>query len=290
MQMEGYPIPELVLSDEQIQNFIEYGFIHFDAGFAAKWIDEAFVRLGCDPNDPSTWEKDIVHMSSEDWVTASEFTPKAWGAMCQLLGGEERVRRNRWGNGFVVNFSLGADREWMPPSPAVGGWHKDGNYFYHYLDSPEQELLLIVIWKDIQHQASGTFIACDSIKPVAQYLLEHREGIHPSTVDFGQLITQCKNFREITGKAGDVVLMHPYMLHASSQNPSGIVRFMTNPSVTLREPINFNRDQPEDYSPVEKAVLHALDVERLNFHIEGERRHLNERSHQRNRRWKKQRR
>ncbi|HLU10769.1 MAG TPA: phytanoyl-CoA dioxygenase family protein, partial [Oceanobacillus sp.] len=258
------------LSKEEIDHFVKFGFIQvpdcFDRAFAKQWTDEAYGRLGYDPNDPSTWEKPIVHMPNDAWVNVKEFSPKAYAVICQLLGGEDRIPENiRWGNGFIVNFSLGADREWIPPSPEAGGWHKDGDFFHHFLDSPEQGLLLIVIWKDIEPRGGGTFFAPDSIKPVAEYLLADRTGLHPFENGFGSLIRQCRDFREATGKAGDVVFMHPYMLHASSQNHSGVARFITNPPVSLREPMNFNRENPADYSPVERTVLHALGVEKLDY-------------------------
>ncbi len=265
------------LSDEQIQHFIDYGFIQltgcFDRDFAYQWTEEAFGRLGYDANNPATWEKPIVHMPADSYVNVREFAPKAWHAMAQLLGGEERMQDDlRWGNGFIVNFSLGAEREWVPPSPEAGGWHKDGDFFWHFLDSPEQGLLVIVIWRDIAPQGGGTFMAPDSIKPVARYMLENRSGIHPFEGAFSSYIDQCHDFREATGKAGDVILMHPYMLHASSQNHSGKARFITNPPVALKEPMNFNRENPADYSPVERAVLNALGVERLDYQLDGERR------------------
>lgn len=268
---------EFSLTNDQIQHFIERGFIHltdcFPRDFAYEWTEAAFPRLGYDPNDPATWEKPIVHMPTEEFISVLEFAPKAWHAMAQLLGGEDRMQENlRWGNGFIVNFSLGADREWVPPSPEAGGWHKDGDFFWHFLDSPEQGLLVIVIWRDIAPQGGGTFMASDSVKHVAQYLLENRDGVHPFEGKFGDFITECHDFLEATGKAGDVILMHPYMLHASSQNHSGKARFITNPPVALKEPMNFNRENPADFSPVERCVLHALGVERLDYQIEGERR------------------
>lgn len=265
------------LSKDEIDHFIKFGFVQvsdcFDKDFAKRWTDEAFGRLGYDPDDPKTWEKPIIHMPNDARVVVKDFAPKAYAAICQLLGGEDRIPENiMWGNGFIVNFSLGADEEWVPPSPEAGGWHKDGDFFYHFLDSPEQGLLLIVIWKDIQPRGGGTFFAPDSIKPVAEYLLAEREGLNPFQNRFGSLITRCQDFREATGKAGDVVFMHPYMLHASSQNHSGIARFITNPPVALRAPMNFNRENPSEYSPVERTVLHALGVEKLDYAIEGERR------------------
>jgi hypothetical protein len=272
------------LSKQEIEQFVNNGFVQlsdcFDRDFARRWTDEAFVRLGYDPDNPATWEKPIVHMPDESRVLVKEFAPKAYDAICQLLGGEDRIRENiTWANGFIANFSLGADRPWTPPSPEAGGWHKDGDFFYHFLDSPEQGLLLILIWKDIAPRGGGTFFAPDSIKPVAEYLLTDRTGIHPFENRFGSLITKCSDFREAAGRAGDVIFMHPYMLHASSQNHSGIARFITNPPVALREPMNFNRENPEDYSPVERAVLHALGVERLDYHIEGERRRFDARAY-----------
>ena len=85
------------LSNEQMQHFIEYGFVHltdcFDKDFAQQWTDAAFPRLGYDKDDSSTWEKPIIHMPSEDWVQVKDFAPKAYSAICQLLGGEDRIQR-----------------------------------------------------------------------------------------------------------------------------------------------------------------------------------------------------
>ncbi|GIK67231.1 MAG: hypothetical protein BroJett018_50250 [Chloroflexota bacterium] len=265
------------LSPEEVQHFLDYGFVHltncFDTDFAAQSTSAAFERLGYREDDPATWEQPIIHMPNKGFVDVKEFAPKAYGAICDLLGGEDRVETPvRWGDGYIVNFKLGADREWVAPSPESGGWHKDGDFFWHFLDSPEQGLLLIVVWRDIEPRGGGTFMACDSIKPVAEYLNNNREGLHPFEGGFGKFIYECKDFRELTGKAGDVVIMHPFMLHASSQNHSGKARFITNPPVALKAPMNFNRDNVDDFSPVELAVLKALGVERLDFQIEGERR------------------
>ncbi len=265
------------LSAEQIQHFIDHGFIHlsdcFDTSFAARWTSQAFDRIGYDEHDRATWQEPIIHMPNTESVSVKDFAPKVWAAMCDLLGGEERIQTPvQWGNGFIVNFHLGADREWVPPSPEAKGWHKDGDFFWHFLDSPEQGLLVIVVWRDIDSHGGGTFIAPDSVQPIARYLHEHPEGLHPFEGGFGDKIVECSDLREVTGKAGDVILMHPYMLHASSQNHSDKARFITNPPVALKEPMNFNRTDPAEFSPVERAILQALGVERMDFQIQGERR------------------
>jgi hypothetical protein len=65
--------------------------------------------------------------------------------------------------------------------------------------------------------------------------------------------------------------MHPYMLHASSQNHRGTARLITNPPIALREPMRFDREDPAEHSPVERAVLRALGVERLHYRPAGPR-------------------
>lgn len=257
------------LTVEQARQFVEKGHVVlqgcFPRSLAEEWIDLAFRRLGYDANDPSTWQVDRVHMPSMRSADVRVIAPIIWDSICDVLGGAERIAGDTWHlrDGFIVNFSLGADQPWTPPSPEVRGWHKDGDFFRHFLDSPEQGLLTIVVWSDILPQSGGTFLSPDSVGHVARRLLEHPEGVLPN--GFGGLIKRCTEFVELTGEAGDIALIHPYMLHSASQNPSGRARFITNPPVHLREPMCFDRENPEDYSLVERGVLHSLGVERLDF-------------------------
>ncbi len=262
--------PYQVLTDEEIEHFITRGYVVVRACFtreaARSLTDTTFTRLGYDPDDPSTWQEAVIHMPTHRRVDVKEFAPKVWGAVCDLLGGEERIQQPyTWGDGFIVNLREGAERPWEPPSPRVKGWHKDGDFFRHFLDSPEQGLLTLVIWSDIQPQGGATFVAADSVPVVARFLAEHPEGVLPNEFDHTSLIAQCHDFVEATGQVGDVYLLHPYVLHAKSQNLLGIPRLITNPPVHLLEPMQFNRPDPADLSPVELAVLRGLGVERLDF-------------------------
>ena len=210
-------------------------------------------------------------MPSMNRVPIHELAPRAWGALCDLAGGRERIAGDEpaWSDGLICNFALRADEPWQPPSAACPGWHKDGDFFRHFLDSPEQGLLTIVIWSDIKPQSGGTFVACDSVPVVARHLLAHPEGLPPS--GFAGLIDQCSDFAELTGDVGDVGVLHPFVLHAASNNPSGRARFITNPPISLKEPMQFKRENPDDYSPVELGVLRGLGVDELDFKITGER-------------------
>jgi hypothetical protein len=63
---------------------------------------------------------------------------------------------------------------------------------------------------------------------------------------------------ETTGGPGDVILCHPFLYHASSQNMIGIPRFMCNRTTPLTERLALQRDNAADYSPLEKSIRSAL--------------------------------
>ena len=271
------------LTAAQVQSFLDNGYLVVkqcvDPAHIQRWVDRGWERLGYSPTDPATWQKDIVWMKNESEVAIRDIAPRAWAALLEVVGGEERLETQvmdtpahfypvnsfNWSDALIVNLRRGADQSWQPPSAQTGGWHKDGGYFKHFLDSPEQGLLTIVCWTDMRHQGGGTFIAPDSVGVVARYMLEHPEGIAPDGFEIQKLLDQCTRFEELTGDAGDFIILHPYMLHGSSQNVLGAPRIITNPPVWLKEPFNFHRADPADYSLVELATLRALGVDHLDF-------------------------
>jgi hypothetical protein len=265
-----------VLTEEQKEQFLTEGYIVMKECFtretAKRYTDRAWERLGYDPDDPSTWEQEQVHMPALERWEAKEFAPKAWAAMCELMGGEDRVAQPcLWGDSFILNLRRGADRPWQPPSADSPGWHKDGDFFVHFLDSPEQGLLTLVLWDDMKHMGGGTFVVADSVGAVARFLAEHPEGLRPGEFDYKRILSECHDFREMTGEAGDVVILHPFILHASSQNALRVPRFITNPAVNLKAPMEFDRPNPDEFSLVERAVLRGLGVDRYDYRPTGQR-------------------
>lgn len=80
---------------------------------------------------------------------------------------------------------------------------------------------------------------------------------------YDNAIKGCNEFHEMTGNVGDVILLHPLMLHSASINSLRIPRIITNPPVSLNAPFNFDREDPSDYSIVEKKTLQELGKDRL---------------------------
>ncbi|KAF8442887.1 hypothetical protein L210DRAFT_3620562 [Boletus edulis BED1] len=288
------------LTPEQVDFFMGNGFVVIKNGFtkenAAEWTKNIWVRLGLDPNDKSTWDKERIHMPWHKRENIASFAPKVWEVMKELLGGEERIDEPSalWGDSFIVNLGTESLERTEPVQPqALDNWHVDGDFFVHFLDSPEQALLVIPIFSDIKPRGGGTFIAPEGVDMVAEYLAAHPEGVLPTGMSFTpststcadpkddpgyysylQAAKRCTNFFEITGEIGDVILLHPLMLHSASKNHLRVPRFITNPPVSLKQPFNFNRENPDDFSLVEKKTLKALGVNRLDFKISTERRRI----------------
>lgn len=231
------------------------------------------------PTDKSTWTRLRTNMPWHREFDASQFAPRAWAAICELCGGEERVvpESKMWRDSLIVNLGA-AEHEGKPVPPQdLPEWHVDGDFFVHYLDSPEQGLLVTPLFTDIMPSGGGTMICPEAIPKVAKHLYDHPEGVSPRMTPRGEegftqekdldwfcrLAKSCGNFVEATGSVGDVYLMHPLMLHSPSSNALRNVRIITNPPVFLREPFCFDREDG-NYSLVEQVTLRALGKERLS--------------------------
>lgn len=272
------------LTPKQRTYFLEHGWIRIPKAvpddIIRQFTENVWVRLGYDPNNKSTWTKEKIHMPRHREIPTPDFMPKAWGAMCELLGGEDRIDTTLFescGDSLIVN--LGSE-EWVDRGIApkdLGNWHIDGDWFRHFLDSGDQGLQVLVLYNEIKPQAGGTYIAPDGIKNVVQWLYEHPEGVDtlPQDPDGSRSICSiqsCSDFVELTGEAGDVILIHPLMPHSASKNHLRIPRFITNPPVTLKGPLNLNRANLADYSLVELKILQTLGTSSLpDWKIERER-------------------
>ncbi len=288
------------LSREQVDHFMSFGWVKIPGAFtraqASKWTENLWLRLGYDPNNPSTWVLEKINMPSHSSVDVRQFAPTAWAAICELLGGEERTdpMSTQWSDAFIVNLgdqSKTGNRKPIPPRE-LDNWHVDGDSFIHFLDSPEQALLVIPVLSDIEEDGGGTYICPDGIGVVAKHLRDNPEGVTPYMAregdedegkyhEFSWFVqqirddTKCNLFQQMTGKVGDVILMHPLMIHSASRNCCGTPRIITNPSVHLKEPFQFDRKDPDEFSLVERKTLRELGVMSLpEWQIKGERKKL----------------
>jgi len=257
-----------MLTPQQREQFLAEGHLIIKGAFpredSLQWVRDECARAGYDVDDPQTWRKAYERMELSRHEPLAAYAPAAWQASCDLMGGEDRVSSQPAISLFAVNFKQGADAPYQPPSALSSGWHKDGWHFRHFLDSPEQGLLGIPLFTDVLPRGGATFLAVDSVPVVARCLAAHPEGVGPDDFGTKALLAECHDFREATGEAGDVYLLHPYMLHAVGQNVLQRPRAITNLCYELQEPMSLNRPDG-DYSPVEAAILRGLGVEHYDF-------------------------
>ncbi len=173
------------LSPEQIEHFMTYGWISIPECFpkeqAEEWTKDLWTRLGYDKNDPSTWVLEKINMPALNFVDVRELAPKAWSAICELSGGEDRIAdiSRQWGDNFIVNFGKEALKGRIVGPRELDNWHVDGDNFIHYLDSPNQSLLVIPCITDVLENGGATYICPDGIKVVARHLHDNPEGVTP---------------------------------------------------------------------------------------------------------------
>ena len=296
-----------VLSREQAWHFVEHGHVvvpqAFDKALAEAVREQAWRELeekhGARRGEPDSWGCGFQGRnripgyartagSGRKFLLSAD-APTAFQAIVDVVGGAERLpddgAKMSWSDAAVANLGVGRDVApdhagvaVAPPGASSdsgaearrASWHKDGWHFRHFLDSPEQGLLVVPIFSDIQPQSGGTPIATDSIAPVARLLAANPQGFHADSVQgagylIPGLVEQCSSFAELVGEAGDLAILHPYMLHRPCLNPSPRPRFIANAALVLEEPMRFDRPQDDACSLVELAVLRALGVSRQPF-------------------------
>lgn len=241
-----------------------------DPAFCEAVIARRLADIGVDEHDPTTWRIGWHNLAPTTAYRLEDVAPRAAQVRDELVGGHDRIKFGDLPDNLVVNFPDGTRPWWSPDewqSPAAG-WHKDGDWFRHFLDSPEQGLLGIVLWRDVTERQGATFLAADSIAGVARLLADHPEGIDPP-VPVHDAVARSQRRRALTGRQGTVVFAHPFLVHSASVNATDRLRIISNTSVMLRSPLDLAPGA--EHSPLEMSILRALDVAGLEFRATRER-------------------
>lgn len=271
------------LEPAEIEQFLLDGFLIirgcFDPQISAQWVRDANRRIrdeperwvknydpndsarnlsGYDPERPETWTWQRINLEGSQTVPVEQFAPRGWAAICDLLGGPERIKTRTWTNYLIVNFNADADADVPGPAPDWIGWHIDDPSPVTRLDRITNGLIGIAIHSDLRPRSGGTWLALDSVGRVSRLLAAHPEGVDFCSGRGVGVTTECKHFVEVTGDVGDLLLIHPLMMHSSSPNPSGRIRWMGNPMVYLERPLQPLRTDGQ-LSPVELAIRRAIE-------------------------------
>ena len=250
-----------VLQPAEVEQFLTDGYVvlceAFPSQVAARIREFLWKRMELSPDDPSAWKKQVFHLQeSYNEAPFSEALSERLFAGYDDVLGEGRYNRTSRLGWWPVAFPGFDAPPWRPPE---GGWHVDGIQFHHHIYSKDQGLLPIFIFSDIGPGDGGTAVDAGSHRRTARILAAAEPaGLTPTELTAKVNATPPEKPVEMTGRAGDVVLLHPFMLHARSANTGNSVRFICNPCVTLKEHMNLKRENSGDYSPVELAIVNAL--------------------------------
>ncbi|MBL7500107.1 phytanoyl-CoA dioxygenase family protein [Frankia sp. CNm7] len=252
-----------VLSAADVDAFVERGFCVLPGAFTAAQAAAARAvvwrrmeeKAGIRRDDPATWPDSY---DIEERPTAPEvlgcFTDRLVAAIARLVGPGRWNGLRTWGF-WPVNFAYGAH----DPRPVpTHGWHVDGNWFRHTLDAPQQGLLLVGLFSDVEPGGGGTLVAEGSHRRAARVLAAHPAGLTHLELFDAVLAEPIGNITELTGAAGDVVLAHPFLFHTRGFKRHGRPRFISNTEAGLRVPLRLDRPDEADHSVLERSIRAAL--------------------------------
>lgn len=123
------------LTPEQVNQFMKHGFLRIKKWFsqetAGAFTKDVWTRLGFDPNDPLTWTRERTNMPQHQLVPVADIAPKAWDAVCEICGGEERITEKSkwWADSFIVNLGSPESEGTQIPPKELDNWHVDGDFF-----------------------------------------------------------------------------------------------------------------------------------------------------------------
>lgn len=260
------------LSDAQVQQFIQDGFVRIDRAFPRELADEGRAILWrdtrCNPNDPATWTQPVIRLgyySQEPFKDAAN-TPVLYVAFDQLVG-KGRWRPCMTVGSFPVRFP-------SPDDPGDAGWHVDVSFPGESGDPHEKNdfsawrvnvtsrgraLLMLFLFSDVGELDAPTRIRVGSHLDMAR-LLEPAGEVGMSHLALDKVGAD-RPEALATGEAGTVYLCHPFLIHAAQRHGGSTPRFMAQPCLHPAEDLQLERADC-NYSPVEIAIRHALQEER----------------------------
>jgi hypothetical protein len=196
-----------VLSQAEIESFTADGYVAVRGAVPADVLrlcqDEIWSALGehgVRRDDPSTWREPVVRIpcpESEAFAAAGS-QPVLWEAFDQLIGEGRWWRRRGVGGSIPVRFPSQAD-------PGDAGWHIEGSFevggdWWVNYQSRARGLLALYLFSDVD--------AASAARPTEL----------------------------ATGQAGDVIVCHPFLVHAASWPHTGRhPRIMAQPGVALHD-------------------------------------------------------
>ena len=192
--------------------------------------------------------------------SSSRSTTQLVGEACdQLLGAGRWWRRQGVGGTIPVRFPSDAD-------PGDAGWHIESSYESDgaqrvNIRSRGRGLLALYLFSDVDSDSAPTRLRPGSHLDTARVLAPAGDdGMDwAAAAGLAERASRGRDVAYATGKAGDVFLCHPFLVHAASWPHRGSVpRMMAQPSIVLLGEYGLPDLPAAEPVPVARAILAAL--------------------------------
>jgi hypothetical protein len=254
-----------------IDEFCANGFVAIRGAVAPDVVRECVARIedelrarGVDPHDSTTWTNPVVRFPCPDGpaFVAAGTSPALCDVYDALLGPGRWIKHP--GVGGTVPVRLPSSR-----NPGDAGWHIDGSYdvdgqYWVNIHSRGRGLLALFLFTDVGERDAPTEILVGSHLDVSRVLAPYGER----GVFFGDVARSLprSTYRRprayATGRAGDVYVCHPFIVHRATWPHRGSgPRMLAQPAVALHQPFALSGDV--DVCVVERAIRYGLGSTRV---------------------------
>jgi hypothetical protein len=247
------------LEDDQVSSFENTGFLCLRGPIPPPIVQNIenaiWDRTGYRPDGTGNWPADMIHIweSYSHEPFASAWTVPVLSAVDQLLGPGRYVTPS-WLGYWPILFPQAESAD----TPMLQQFHIDGHHFQRHLVSPDRALIAIFYFSPAGPGRGGTVVRPGSHSDVARAI----GAAEPEGLDSLTAARTAEQFDrpelQVEVHAGDVLLMHPLLLHRSGPHHGSEPRIACNAHVRLKAPMVL--DDSARMSPVERAIHSAVET------------------------------
>ena len=240
--------------------FVERGFVRVRGAFAprlaAKCRELLWATIRAKPFDTETWEAPVVRVGyRDDPPFVESINTPALHAGFDALVGEGRWHPRPNVGTFPIRFP-------HPDDPGDDGWHLDAGFRPDGIEETDylqwrinyrsdgRALLLLMLFSEVGEDDAPTRVRIGSHRAIVPRL----EPFGEEGADVFQLMPLPEGEVALaTGDPGDVYLCHPFLVHAAQPHRGQVPRFLAQPPLHQRAPLQLDRPDGA-YSAVEHSI------------------------------------
>lgn len=251
-----------------IDRFCEDGFVAVRGAVPApivhgcvSAIEKELCARAVDPRDATTWSAPVVRLNCPDGpaFAAAGMSAALHEMYDALLGAGRWIPRDGVGGTIPVRFPSTQD-------PGDAGWHIDGSYdvggqWWVNVRSRGRGLLALFLFTDVGDADAPTELLIGSHLDVPPVLAPFGDrGVFFGDVSQRLPAATFQRLRaRATGRAGDVFLCHPFLVHRATWPHRGAgPRMIAQPSIPQHQP--FALRNGNDVCAVERSILRGLSL------------------------------